>query len=71
MAKLTQADVKAAVRAAFAKAGAAGGRARAAEMSKAERKASSANAIKARWDKYYAEHPDKKRPDKKRKKKTK
>jgi hypothetical protein len=42
-----------------AKIGKKGGKARAAAMTQAERKASAVAAIRARWDAYYREHPEK------------
>jgi hypothetical protein len=38
-----------------------GGRARAEALSPEERRASARKAIQARWDRYYAEHPEKKK----------
>jgi hypothetical protein len=51
MAKLTKKDVDAAVRAAFAKAGAAGGKARAKKLSKAELSEAGRKAVEVRWKK--------------------
>jgi hypothetical protein len=39
--------------------GAIGGRARAQNLSAEERRFASSNAAKARWEKYYREHPEK------------
>lgn len=46
--------------------GALGGSARAANLTPTQRKAASKRANKARWDKYYALHPEKIRPKRKR-----
>ena len=39
-----------------------GGRARAAKLGPKKLRAAARKAIKARWEKYYREHPEKKRP---------
>jgi hypothetical protein len=46
-----------------------GGKATAANRTPEERKAVALKAGKARWDKYYREHPEKARPKKRAKKK--
>jgi hypothetical protein len=49
--------------------GSLGGLATAAKRMEAERKAAASAAAKARWEKYYRDHPDKK-PKNRRKRKT-
>ena len=50
--------------------GRAGGHARAANLSEAELSAAGSKAIKARWDAYYKEHPEKLKAKLEREKKT-